>query len=167
MEGWFFLAAALLVFSGIRKLADPAPTSGALRAAKLPSSRAAVFALASTEIGVGSIGLLGSGSIWAWAVALVYAGFAIFVALALSRRLPIASCGCFGKADTPPTASHLLVNIAAVGGAVIVASRGGTNLPTALGTQPLGGLAYLGFLIVGVYCLYLLLSELPLLSTSR
>ena len=164
MEGWFFLVAALLVWSGIRKFADPEPTSGALRAAGLPSSRLSVLGLASVEVGVGSAALLFSGRLYPWAVAVVYAGFAGFVGLAMSRRLPIASCGCFGKADTPPTWIHLVINVAAVAGAIAYASAGGPTLPSLLAEQPLAGIAYVGFLGIGVYCLFLLLSELPRLS---
>lgn len=165
MEGWFFLVAALLVWSGIRKFADSKPTSGALRAAGLPSSRLSVVGLGSVEVGVGSMALLVSGPASAWAVAAVYAGFAGFVALALGRRLPIASCGCFGKADTPPTWIHLAINLAAVGGAILFATTEGPSLPSVLAEQPLAGIAYVGLLGIGVYCLYLLLSELPRLNT--
>jgi hypothetical protein len=165
VEGWFFLVAALLVWSGIRKFADPEPTSGALRAAGLPSSRLSVLGLSSVEVAVGTAALLFSGATIAWAVAAVYAGFAAFVTLAISRRLPIASCGCFGKADTPPTWIHLVINLAAVGGALAHAAAGGPSLPAVLAEQPLAGLAYVGFLGIGVYCLYLLLSELPRLNT--
>ena len=108
--------------------------------------------------------LLFAGPIYPWAVALVYAGFAGFVGLAMSRRLPIASCGCFGKADTPPTWIHLVINLAAIAGAIAYATAGGNSLPSVLGQQPLAGIAYVGFLGIGVYCLYLLLSELPRLS---
>lgn len=165
MEGWFFLVAALLIWSGIRKLADPDPTSGALRAAALPSSRLAVFGLAVVEIVVGAMALVATNPVAAWAVGLVYAGFAGFVGLAMGRRLPIASCGCFGRADTPPTWLHLVINLAAVGGAMAVATGGGPSLPSVLAQQPMAGIAYLGFLGIGVYCLYLLLSELPRLTT--
>lgn len=165
MEGWFFLVAALLVFSGFRKLADPSPTSGALRAAGLPSSRLAVIGLGAVEIGAGSVALLVPEPVWAGTVALVYAGFAGFVGLALSRRWPIASCGCFGKADTPPTWIHLAVNLGGVGGGLAFATIGGPSLPSLLSQQPLAGMAYVGFLVVGVYCLYLLLSELPQLNS--
>lgn len=121
--------------------------------------------LAATEITVGSTALLLTHPLAAWAVGLVYAGFAGFVALAMSRRLPIASCGCFGKADTPPTWIHLAINLAAVSGAIAMATGGGPSLPSVLAQQPMAGIAYLGFLGVGVYCLYLLLSELPRLIT--
>jgi hypothetical protein len=165
VEGWFFLVAALLVWSGIRKFAASEPTSGALRAAGLPSSLLSVIGLGSVEVGVGSMALLFSGPAYAWAVAAVYAGFAGFVAMAMSRRLPIASCGCFGKADTPPTWVHLILNLAAVGGAIVFAAADGPSLPSILAQQPLAGIAYVGFLGLGVYCLYLLLSELPRLTT--
>jgi hypothetical protein len=164
VEGWFFLVAALLVWSGIRKFADPEPTSGALRAAGLPSSRLSVLGLGSIEVAAGTTAMILPGPAFAWAVAVVYAGFAGFVAVAMSRRLPIASCGCFGKADTPPTWIHMVINLAAVGGALAHAAAGGSTLPAVLAEQPLAGIAYVGFLGIGVYCLYLLLSELPRLN---
>jgi uncharacterized membrane protein YphA (DoxX/SURF4 family) len=165
VEGWFFLVAALLIYSGIRKLADPDPTAGALRAAHLPATRLAAYAIGLIEVGVGTMALLTEGWWWPWLVAAVYLGFAGFVGVALRRRLPIASCGCFGKADTPPTWIHLVLNLAAAAGAVIVGSRPPASLPSILEEQPLLGLPYLGFLLVGVYALYLILSELPRLRT--
>ena len=51
----------------------------------------------------------------------MYAGFTAFVVIALRRGGVLSSCGCFGKADTPPTRAHALVTGAA---SVIGAARG-------------------------------------------
>ena len=167
MEGWFFLVAALLVASGARKLSDPAPTAGALRAARLPSSNLAVVALAIAEIGAGGAAVLAGSSVAAFAVAAVYLAFAVFVLFALRLKTPLASCGCFGRADTPPTWIHLNFNLVAAAGALTLATKGTLGLPMLLADQPMLGIPYATFLALGVFCLYLLLSEVPLLLRRR
>ncbi|CAN5251381.1 hypothetical protein BH18ACT5_BH18ACT5_07960 [soil metagenome] len=166
MEGWFFVTAALLAVSGIRKVVDPAPTSGALRAAGLPHRSTLVLGLGVFEVGVGASNLLVSNSVLVWAQAALYAAFAVFVLWALRQRIPIASCGCFGKPDTPPTRLHVVVNVAALVGASVHALTETPSLASVLGSQPLVGVPYLGFVALGTYCLYLLLGELPLLRTN-
>lgn len=166
MEGWFFATAALLVVSGIRKVIDPAPTSGALQAAGLPHHLALVLGLGVFEVGVGAGNLLVSNSVLVWAQATLYAAFAVFVLWALRQRIPIASCGCFGKPATPPTRLHVVVNVAALVGASGHAITETPSLASVLASQSLAGVPYLGFIALGTYCLYLLLGELPLLRTS-
>jgi len=174
VEGWFFLSAALLLVSGGAKLADPAPTSGALRVAGMVSGSGVVYTLAMAEIATGAASLLGGGAWGGWAMAALYGGFGVFVAFALRRRLPnlgggpgallpISSCGCFGKADTPPSLVHLFLNIACLGGGVWAAITSGPSLVSVLGDQPMAGLLYLGFLGAGTYAAYLLLTALPVL----
>lgn len=165
MEGWFYATAALLVVSGIRKVVDPAPTAGALRAAGLPHQSILVLALGVLEVGVGAGNLLLSSVPLAWSQATIYAAFALFVVWALRQRVPIASCGCFGKPDTPPTWLHVVVNVAALVGATTHAAIGAPSLTSILASQSLAGVPYLGFVAIGAYCLYLLLGELPLLRT--
>ncbi len=105
----------LLAIAGIFKLRSPAHTAGALRAARLPSSLLAVRALGLAELAVGAAGIVLGSWPTAAAAATFYTGFACFVGYALRKRLPIASCGCLGTADTPPTGLHLVFNtIAAV-----------------------------------------------------
>ncbi len=164
MEGWFYIAALLLVGAGFMKVRDPAPTSGALAAAGLPAPRPAALTLGVAEIVIGAGALLVGGRWFGGAVAAVYSGFAGFVGVALARRLPIQSCGCFGRTDTPPSWLHVTSNVAAVAGAAWYAAVDGTSLPAMLADQPLGGLPYLAFLATGVAALYLILAELPRLN---
>ena len=161
MEGWFFLSAALLLVSGGAKLADPVPTSGALRVAGLVSSIGVVYTLAVAEIATGAAALLAGGTWTGWAIAILYGAFGGFVALTLHRRIPIASCGCFGKADTPPSLIHVFLNAAGVVGGLWAALSDGPSLVTILGGQPLAGVPYLFFLAAGTYTAYLLLTVLP------
>ena len=161
LEGWFFLSAALLLVSGGAKLADPAPTSGALRGAGFASGRGLVYLLGAAELAAGGWSLLAGGTGAGWAVAILYAGFGWFVALAIRRRLPIASCGCFGKIDTPPSTVHLILNTAGVVGGIWAAANRSPSLVAVLGDQPLSGLPYLVFLAAGTYAAFLLLTALP------
>jgi hypothetical protein len=161
VEGAFFLISALLLVSGGRKLSDPGPTAGALRASGLPSSRTLVYMLGTAEVAVGASSLIFGGEPAGWAVAFLYLGFAGFVVNALTRNLPIGSCGCFGKADTPPTLVHVIVNVLAVAVAAWAAITPASPLIDVLRAQPLAGVLYLVFLAAGTYLLFLLLGELP------
>lgn len=166
VEGWFFATAALLVVSGINKLLDPTPTAGALRIAGLIHHTVAVAALAIAEIVVGAGSLIFGRPFFGWAQALIYGGFAAFVVVALMRRIPLASCGCFGKTDSPPTWLHVIVNVTAAFGAIVFALSNLGGIGSIVTSQPLAGLPYLGFVALGAYCLYLLLGDLPLLRTQ-
>jgi uncharacterized membrane protein YphA (DoxX/SURF4 family) len=161
LEAWFFIAAALLVISGGSKLIDPAPTRGALAAADLPSGAWTAPVVGVIEIAAGIAGTVFGGPA-SMAVGIVYLGFAGFVALALLRRLPIQSCGCFGRPDTPPTWGHLVFNVISAAGAFALAVTGRIPLDT-LTDQPLAAVPYLGFVALGVWVVYLLLAELPTL----
>lgn len=161
LEGWYFMTAALLVLSGGTKLRDPEPTRGALRAARLPSSRSAVFGLAGAEVAVGALALGLTSPLFAAALGAVFLGFAGFVGLALVRDLPLQSCGCFGSSDTPPGWLHVALNLSAVATASVVAMRGGADLLGLLDRQPAAGLPYLAFVAIGAYLISLIVSHHP------
>ena len=161
LEAWFFIAAALLVISGGSKLIDPAPTRGALAAANLPNGPWTAPLVGLIEIAAGIAGTVFGGPA-SMAVGIVYLGFAGFVALALVRHLPVQSCGCFGRPDTPPTWGHLGFNLISAAAAAGLAVTGRIPLDT-LADQPLAAVPYLGFVALGVWVVYLLLAELPTL----
>jgi Methylamine utilisation protein MauE len=145
------------------KVASPDLTAGALRAARLPHSRALVRGLGVVEVTVGVGGIVLGSAVPALIAAVFYAGFAWFVINALRKRLPISSCGCFGAAETPPSTNHVIVNLAAV--AVMA-------LSAASPIGPWGGIAQLsfwqavafaGFTGVSIYLLYGILAVLPMI----
>ena len=159
LEAWFFIAAVLLVLSGGMKLIDPAPTRGALKAAGLPAGTPGAYAVGLVEVGAGLAGTIVGG--WAsLTVALIYTSFAVFVGYALWRELPIQSCGCFGRDDTPPTWGHVVFNSISALSAVAVFTAGRVPVEI-LVDQPLGGVPYVAFVALGVWVVYLLLAELP------
>lgn len=166
-EGWFLIVAALLALSGGAKIIDPDPTRGALRAAHLPSGRWASQALGVVELTVAGWAIALGGPFAAAVVTALYVGFAVFVWWALRKDIPLQSCGCFGRADTPPTTIHLVVNLAAAAGAAVTAFRPYEGILRVLSDQPALGIPYVGFICLGVYLLVLVLTELPLVLPNR
>jgi hypothetical protein len=114
--------ALVLVVAGAAKVADPSRTAGALAALGWPSSAGLVRVVAAAELLVGAGTLVVGGPVLAALVALSYLGFAVFVVAALTSGTPIGSCGCLGRADTPPTPLHVLVDAVLAAGALAAAA---------------------------------------------
>ena len=161
LAGPFGVAAALLGLGGASKALDPADTSRALAVMGLPSRRALVRVGGAAELGIGVGALVFGTRAFAVLVAASYAAFLAFVVLAMIRRAPISTCGCFGKADTPPSAIHVVLNALAAGVAVAVALDPRVALPVVLADQPLLGIPFLLLLVTGVYLNFVALTALP------
>jgi hypothetical protein len=159
--GPFAIAATLLAAGGAAKALRPADTANALRTMRLPSSPLLVRVGGVVEAAVGAAALAVGDRTTAVLLALSYLAFAGFVVLALRRGAPISSCGCFGKADTPPSRVHVAINLGAVAAAVAVAVQPGAGLPDVLGRQPLAGIPFVLLLACGVGLVFLALSSLP------
>ena len=122
LAGPFIAASTLLGAAGLLKVRRPETTARALREMGLPSSAGLVRLAAAVEVGIAAGAVIFGSAPFAWLVAASYAGFAVFVAVALRRDVPLSSCGCLGGTqDTPPTTIHLLINLAAATIAVAVA----------------------------------------------
>jgi hypothetical protein len=164
LAGPYLASAALLVAAGGAKLRDPLSLMRALRLSRLPSSRPLVRVVAAGEVALG-VAAIATGSAWAAAgVALSYAAFTAFVLVALRRGGALASCGCFGKADTPPTVLHVAVTGALAAVAAVVALRPLGPLPDLLGAQPGSGLPLLTATAAVAVTIYLVLALLPTLK---
>jgi len=165
LTGPFLAAAALLVAGGAGKARHPVPLQRALRTLHLPASAGLVRGVALAELLIGLSALLLGGVVPALLVALSYAAFAGFVGLALARGGVLASCGCFGRSDTPPTGTHLVLTAGfALVGAVSVVSAP-PSVGEALGSGSLlYGVALLLLATAITVLAYLLLAELPQLS---
>jgi hypothetical protein len=98
-----------------------------------------------------------------------YFAFAGLIWYARSRGGALASCGCFGQADTPATALHAAIDvvIGAAAVATAVASPSSGWLMTVLAHQPLRGLPLLALTAVGAGVTYLTLSGLAPLQAVR
>lgn len=152
------IALGLMAASGIAKFADPDPTTGAMAAARLPASRTITFLLALGEVAVAGIALAAGGPATA-AAGIAYLAFSIFTFAAMRKRIPVQSCGCFGREDTPPSWLHVGFNVVSTVALFTVAA---TDLvPIDWGLPVLQLSLYIGFSLIGVVASYLMLTRLP------
>lgn len=159
--GPFYVVAALLLVSGVAKMADPSSTEGALRSVGLPAPRSTGRVIGVAEIVIGILAVVVGGSAMALLVAAAYLSFAGFIVLALSRKGAVSSCGCLGSADTPPTWAHLVLNVAATAIAAIAAISAPPGMATAIAEQPAAGTIFIAFVVLGAWFGYLVLAALP------
>ncbi|HET9444184.1 MAG TPA: MauE/DoxX family redox-associated membrane protein [Acidimicrobiales bacterium] len=128
---------------------------------------AVVRAGAAAEVAVAAAALAGlrAGAVL---VAASYAAFVLFVLRALTRGSPLSTCGCFGRADTPPTRLHLAVNGVAAAVALLAARAGGGPSPGVVLDRLGGGqaAAFVLLALVGTGASYLVLAVLPRLRAS-
>jgi hypothetical protein len=162
LAGPFVIAAALLALGGALKAVHPADTANALHAVGLPHARLLVRAGGVLEVVVGVGALVVGGTVFAVLVGVSYLAFAGFVVLARRGNTPIASCGCFGKVDTPPSAVHVVVDLVAAGVALAVAAAPtDLSLSHTLAHQPLAGIPFVLLVVVGMYLVFLSFTALP------
>lgn len=165
LAGPYWAAALLLVAAGAPKVVRPAATARALRELSLPTGPSTVRLVGGAEVLIGLAAVGVGGALPALAVGVSYACFTAVVVLALRRGGSLSSCGCLGKADTPPTPLHLALNLAAAAVAFAAVLRPVPSLAVLAARPPLGGalLAYVGFT---VWFAYLALSALAVLRTE-
>ena len=161
LAGPFLAAGVLLVAAGVPKVVDPMPLVRAARQSGLRAGRTSIRLVALTETAVGLYALIAPGRLSGVLTALAYLVFTAFVARALARGGVLGSCGCFGKPDTPPTRTHLVVTgaIVAVAGAVALDPPAGpwTDVrATSLST--------VAFAFVLAFLAWMVLAVLPALS---
>jgi len=154
----------LLGASGIAKVVDPDPTVGALRAAGLPSSRLLSRTLGVVELIAAALGLAGDAGGALIPAVFLYAGFTLFTLAAIRGQIPVQSCGCFGREDTPPSLIHVIYNAVATFSLGWVAV---TDPTPVLANASVGEAVLLAvFALTGAYASYLLLARLPLVLRS-
>lgn len=124
-DGPLLAAALLLVVAGVAKIVRPESTVGALHSVSAPASTWSVRILGAGEIALGAAALIIGGVVVDTLVAVAYAAFLTFVLVARRHGGAVASCGCFGREDTPPTGAHVIVTTLAVGVAMMAAATGG------------------------------------------
>lgn len=119
-------ATLVLGVAGAAKLARPADTAAALRVAGLPGRPQLVQAGAALELAAAAAAWTMPGGPPAVVAAAVVAGsylaLAGFVGVALRRRWPLATCGCFARPDTPPRARHVVLDAAAAAFGIVWAA---------------------------------------------
>jgi hypothetical protein len=164
--GPFAIAAALLVVGGVLKALRPHDTAIAIEKLGVAVPQWLVRGGGAAEAVLGVLALSVASTIAAALVGASYALFFAFVAVALARRLPIASCGCFGRADSPPSLVHLGVNLGAVVAAVAVATDSGLAPLDLVQRDLLEGAAYAVLVVVGVAAAALAVTTLPRLLVA-
>ncbi len=175
--GLYLIASGLLVVAGLAKAAQPDGTARALaslattehRTPALTTLRRVVRLGALAEVAVGALALAVPRPLTAGLVALSYLAFSLVVAYARHRGGPLATCGCFGQPDTPPTVVHLLLDLVLAASAalfVLGAPRHGT-LAAVLAHQPWVGLPLLFAAAVGAWLTSLAMSALARLEGAR
>ncbi len=172
--GLYLVASGLLCVAGAAKARRPDDTARAL-ASLLPGPpplrvmRWLVRTGALVEAALGAVAIAVPRPATAALVALSYVCFFGVVAVARRRGGALATCGCFGRPDTPPTAVHLVVDVVLAAAAAIVAvgaPRHGT-LVTQLAHQPGAGVPLLFVSAVGLWLTALALSALAALTAAR
>lgn len=162
----YLAAVVLLGLAGVSKVARPGDTARALHIAGIPASRSWVRAGALGEVAVALAALAVPCAATGALVAGCYAAFTAFVVLALARRWPLSSCGCFGKPDTPPTRPHAALNAGATLCAVWWSVSAPANLPRALAHQNWHGWALMvEVAVIAVLAFVVWTNPLPALST--
>jgi hypothetical protein len=170
--GLYLAACALLVVAGAAKAVRPADTARALNQAvsaiRLDRMALLVRTAAALECALGVAGILFPWPPIAAAVAVSYLAFAGFVLAAYIKGGPLATCGCFGTPDTPPTVVHIIINVGLAASAVVVATAGRSgSLLDALSGQPWRGIPLVAVSGVCAWLIFLALSPLARLEAAR
>jgi hypothetical protein len=165
LAGPYAAVVILLAVGGVQKIRLPRHTANALAAVGLPHSAPFVRGFGAAEVAVAGGALTVGHPAFAFLVGVSYLAFAAFVLVALARGGAVATCGCFGEADTPATPLHVALDLAAAVVALAVTSGGGSDWWGVLRDQPLGGAPFLVLTITCAYLGYAALTVLP--RTSR
>ncbi|WP_345712259.1 MauE/DoxX family redox-associated membrane protein [Kineococcus glutinatus] len=157
----------LLLVAARAKLLRPASTAQALRTQGLPSATALVRLLGAAEVAL-AVAALAEVPGAAALVACAYAAFTGFVLLALLRRRPLSSCGCFGEPDLPPTAAHAVVTaLLATAAAAVALTGGAAGVPGLVGAGAGAALAAGAAAVLVCWLALLALTALPRLVAAR
>jgi hypothetical protein len=166
LAGPYLASAVLLVAAGAPKVLRPGYAVRALVSLGWPAAPVLVRLLGLVEALIGLAAVLVGGAVPAALVGASYAAFSGFVAWALRRGGVLSSCGCFGRADTPPTRVHVVLTVTFTAVALAVATRPLRPLLDVPPGTPATGLPLIGFTALGAWLAYLLLAVAPR-STGR
>lgn len=156
----YLVACGLLLVAGMAKALDPTMTVGALDRLGLHCAPAAVRVGGAAEALLAVTAALSGNRLLALLVGTSYAVFSAYVLVALGRHAPIGTCGCFGRADTPPSLVHVILDVAAIVSAAGVALGEGTGLSEVLDGRALAGVPFLASVGAGVVAAYLAMTVL-------
>jgi len=171
LAGPVLALAGLLAFSGVQKVAWPEAAAEAMRAAGIPGTRGSGGQVRGRLLGLVEVAAAVAALVWgsaatAGALAVVFAGFALFSWRLLVRTDATASCGCFGQAEAPVTRLHVVLNAVAalVCAAAIVWPTG--DVAAVLGDQPLAGVPFVALTALAGWLWYVMLELIPDLQAA-
>jgi len=169
--GPYLVACVLLVAAGASKAVRPGDTARAV-ADTVPLPLAvlapAVRVGAGVEALVGLSGLAYPSTVTAGLVAVSYLAFAGFVTVVLVRGGPLASCGCFGRPDTPATRLHVVADLVlAVSAVTVAATVTAQGLGSLLAAQPWHGVPLALASLLGAWLAVLALGRLAEVGAAR
>jgi hypothetical protein len=170
--GLYFVACVLLAGAGGAKAIRPDDTARALaplgRGSSLRARRVVVRGVAAAEGVLGLVGLAYPDRWVAAAVALSYGLFVVLIAIAWRSGGVLATCGCFGEPDTPPTPVHAAINLVLVGAAIAVSWAGpAESLPSVLRHEYAHGVPLLAASLLCAWLAFLCMSKLARLQSLR
>ena len=140
-------AGALFVWAGLVKLRRPGTAEVFLASLGVPAPRLFVRAGALLELAAGG-GVLFRPQLAAVAVALLYALFAVLVAIQLRQQTGVP-CGCLGADTGPASHFHLALNLVCVALAGAAALAPPPAYPSLAASDPFAA-ATVGFVAVSV-----------------
>jgi len=161
LAGPVVVAAALVALAGGMKVLQPASTSGALRALRLPSSFRLVRTLGAGEVVLAVAAAATFARPLLVLLAAAYLAFAAFVVAALDAHAPVQSCGCFGRTDTPPSVVHVVLNLCAAVTLFAAALSGTPGLNSIVPEQPWSAVPFVLLVTVCTYLCVVVLTLLP------
>jgi hypothetical protein len=146
----------------------PAPTATALRSAGIAVPLVLVRLLALVELVVACDTLV-EVAVWSRLLLVAsYLAFAAFIGFALVLDIPLASCGCFGEPDTPPTPAHLFVNLGLAAAVLVAMVQSAPSPGSVLVTSPgAGSLAAVGVIVATGCCILVLTSMARVTAEAR
>lgn len=144
MSGLFLSACLLLAAAGAAKVARPYDTARALAQFGWPVGSRVVRLAGAGEAALATVAALTGHRAAATLVAVSYFALGAWVGVALARQVPISSCGCLGRPDTPPSLAHVAVDVAFGAVAAVAAVGGVSGVGEVLADQPAAGLPFLG-----------------------
>lgn len=160
--------AAVVAFAACAKLRDPSTTAGALRASGVRAGDTVVRLGAVVELAVAAAVLVTGARVALGALAASYAGFTVFVVVALRRDRPLATCGCVGRADSPPSRVHVVLDAVAAAVVAIAAVRGvdaPVRVPASL--TPVEAITFAVLVVLGTGLFLASITVLPALLALR
>lgn len=169
--GLYLVAGILLVAAGVAKAVRPGGMTRAFAATlHLDPERlyGTVRILAAGEAVLGVVALVWPAPVPAALVATSYLAFAALLTVVRTKGGALASCGCFGRPDTPVTAPHVIADLCLGASAVAVAAAGQEgSILALLSGQPGRGLPLVMTSLLAAWLSVLVMDQLSRLVAIR